>query len=101
MDWKIAEAKQRFSELLRAAEAEPQRVRNRSRLVAIVVSARDAEAFEEWRRQTSAARSLARAVDEIREICRSEDYALTLGSRVDRENALLEVADARRHQRRQ
>jgi prevent-host-death family protein len=41
MDWKVAEAKQRFSELLREAVTEPQLIHNRSRLVAVVVGAAD------------------------------------------------------------
>jgi prevent-host-death family protein len=99
MDWKVAEAKQRFSELLREAVTEPQLIHNRSRLVAVVVGAAEAAAFLEWRRQAS--RSVADAIDEIGRICGEEGYSLEIAPRVDRENPLLRAADARRHQRRQ
>jgi prevent-host-death family protein len=49
MDWKIAEAKQRFSEVVRAAEDEPQRIYNRNELVAAVVSAAEIKEFLTWR----------------------------------------------------
>ena len=49
MSWKIGEAKQRFSEVLRKAAEEPQPIHNRDRLVATVIGAADSRAFFEWR----------------------------------------------------
>lgn len=43
MAWKIGEAKQRFSEVVRLAEKAPQIIKNRDRVVAVVMSPRDAE----------------------------------------------------------
>lgn len=54
MAWNIADAKQRFSEVVRLSVEEPQPVFNRSRPVAVVISAAEYSAFETWRsaRQT-------------------------------------------------
>ncbi|MEH2256078.1 type II toxin-antitoxin system prevent-host-death family antitoxin [Nostoc sp.] len=45
MNWRIAEAKQRFSELIHAVTKELQLIYNRNQLVAVVV---EAEMFEEF-----------------------------------------------------
>ncbi len=81
--WKVAEAKQRFSELLRAAVGEPQTVLNRDRPVAVVIDAAAYEAFEAWRRERQE-RSLAEAFDELRQISAKEGYRLKLPRRRDR-----------------
>lgn len=52
MTWTIAHAKQQFSEVVRLCAEEPQPVFNRSRPVAVVVSAQDYSAFEAWRRSS-------------------------------------------------
>ncbi|WP_296899130.1 type II toxin-antitoxin system prevent-host-death family antitoxin, partial [Thiohalocapsa sp.] len=54
MSWKIADAKQRFSELVRQAVAEPQLIYNRNRLVAAVIDAEDYQAFTAWSDQAAA-----------------------------------------------
>src|SRR5688572_11607958 len=51
MVWKIAEAKQRFSELVKAAEDEPQWIYNRDKLVAAMVPADTLKEFLDWRHQ--------------------------------------------------
>jgi hypothetical protein len=96
MSWKIGQAKQRFSELVRRAAEEPQLVHNRDRLVAAVLGPEDAVAFLAFRQKSSIRESLA----EARRICDEESYELEIPARVDRPNAVLRVADARRHQRR-
>ena len=58
MSWNIADAKQRFSELIKQAVAEPQLIYNRKRLVAAVIDAEDYQAFKAWSEQR-AARPLA------------------------------------------
>jgi|LauGreDrversion4_2_1035121.scaffolds.fasta_scaffold70725_2 prevent-host-death family protein len=58
MSWTIANAKQQFSEVLRLCVEEPQPVFNRSRHVAMVVSARDYAAFDAWRQQQQSAAAL-------------------------------------------
>ena len=49
MSWNIANAKQQFSEVVRRCVEEPQPVFNRSRQVAVVISAEDYTAFAAWR----------------------------------------------------
>ena len=85
-EWRVAEAKQSFSEVLRAAENEPQRILNRDRVVGAVIDAASLEAFEAWRR--SEARPLAEAFAELRSISADEGYALKTGQRRNRANAL-------------
>lgn len=99
MSWKVGEAKQRFSEVLRKAEDEPQLIHNRERLVAAVIGPTDTKEFLAWREGRRA--SVADALAQARQICAEEDYALEVAPRVDRENPMLLVADARRHQRHQ
>jgi prevent-host-death family protein len=83
MPWSVAEAKQRLSELLRSAAREPQTIENRSRPVAVVVSAEAFEEFAAWRaRQT--ARSVGQAFAELRELAGADGYALRLPVRKDR-----------------
>jgi antitoxin (DNA-binding transcriptional repressor) of toxin-antitoxin stability system len=95
MSWKIGEAKQRFSELIRRAAGEPQFVHNRERLVASVLGPEDTAAFIAFRQKSSIRETLADA----RRICEEDRYELELPPRVDRPNALFRVADARRHKR--
>lgn len=98
MSWKIAGAKQHFSEVLRRAADEPQLIHNRERLVASVLGPADTAAFLAWRKSRSGA--VAQALAEARRICSEERYSLEVGPRTDRANpVLLRVADARRHQR--
>jgi hypothetical protein len=98
MSWKVGSAKQRFSELLRKAAEAPQAIHNRERLVAIVLGPDDSKLFLEWREQRRA--PLGAALREARRIAADEHTELTVPERVDRPNALLRVADARRYQRR-
>lgn len=92
MDWKIGEAKQRFSEVVRAAEGEPQRIYHRDRLVAGVVDAETLEDYLAWRERRGR-RTLAEAFSELRELLREEPDGLTLPERVDRDNAFAEALD--------
>ena len=77
MDWKIGEAKQRFSEVVRAAEGEPQRIFNRDRLVAAVVGPGEILAWRERRRKGS----LADSIRELSRICAEEGYTLEVPDR--------------------
>ena len=82
--WLTGEAKQRFSEVLRQSESEPQLIFRRDRLVAAVISAEAFEEFKRWRESTER-RSLAAAFDEVRELCARYDYELDTGERRDRD----------------
>ena len=82
--WKVGEAKQRFSEVIRAVRAvEPQKIYSRDRLVAAVVSPGALELLDGLDRY-HATRTLGELFAEAREICAEEEYALDVGERVDR-----------------
>ena len=83
MNWRVGEAKQRLSELLRESASEPQMVYSRDRLVAAVISAEEFEEFRAWREERRRG-TLGRSFDEVREICREEAYAFDAGERGDR-----------------
>lgn len=84
MNWKIGQAKQRFSEVVREASDEPQRIYKRDRLVAAVVDADELEEFLEWKRGRER-RSLADAFEELRRI-RGDEAPIEAPSRIDRPN---------------
>lgn len=84
--WRVAEAKQRFSQVVRAAAHEPQQILNRDRLVAAVVDAESLRAFEAWR--AGQRRPIGEAFAELRRICAEEGYTLEAGSRRNRRNPL-------------
>ena len=81
--WRISEAKQRFSEIVRRSEAEPQKIYNRERLVAVVVSPTALETLEPLREQRSRC-TLAEIFYEIREVCEEDGYELEIAERSDR-----------------
>jgi prevent-host-death family protein len=99
--WTIAEAKQRFSDVVRRAAREPQLIVRREQPVAAVIGPDELDAFLAWRASRTA-RPLAEALAELGRICEEEDYALELPERADRPNPLLPEAKGapRRHQRR-
>ena len=85
MNWNIADAKQKFSELIRAAEDEPQWIYNRDKLVAAVIPAATLQEFLDW--QTKRERlSLGEAFAELRRICKEEEYTFEIPPRVERSN---------------
>ena len=92
MNWKIADAKQNFSELVKAAEGEPQWIYNRDKLVAAVVPAETLKEFLGWRRH-HASRTLAEAFDELRRICEEEEYTLEIPPRQERPNPFPHALD--------
>lgn len=53
MTWKIAQAKQHFSQLIRAAADEPQFISNRNRPVAAVIGGETFALFATWRSRRS------------------------------------------------
>ena len=84
MDWKITEAKQRLSQVICAAEEEPQWLYNRDRIVAVVVEPGVFREFLAWR-QRERRRSIGEAFSELRKLCAEERYTLTVPTRsVDR-----------------
>lgn len=83
MAWSVAEAKQRLSEVLRNAAKEPQTIENRSRPVAVVVSAEAFLEFDAWRAARKA-RSVAEAFAELRSLAAADRYRLELPKRINR-----------------
>jgi prevent-host-death family protein len=95
MHWNIAQAKQRFSEVVKQAAETPQLIYNRNQPVAAVVSAEDFAAFEEWRKAQASPRSLADEFAELRKLMLAAgfDNGLDLPPRVDRPNAFAEMLE--------
>jgi PHD/YefM family antitoxin component YafN of YafNO toxin-antitoxin module len=85
--WKIGEAKQRLSEVIRLAQRRPQRILHRERLVAAIISADELEAFQRWRDRQPPP-TLEQSLSELREICARECYELALEPRRDRESGI-------------
>lgn len=90
MDWRIAQAKQRFSEMINAATKEPQMIYNRERLVAAVIEAETFQEFLAWR-DLKEKTSLADAFRELHQLMAEEDYTLEVPSRKDRPNPFADV----------
>ncbi len=82
-EWKIGDAKEQFSEVVRQAEREPQRIYNRDRFVAAVLDAETYAEFEQWRARQRAS-TLAARFSELQRIVAEEKYRLTLPRRRDR-----------------
>lgn len=82
MKWKLAEAKQQLSEVVRRAAREPQVLCNRERPVAVVISADGLEDYLQWRQ--SRRHTFADAVDRLVQVAREERYEFEAPPRVDR-----------------
>lgn len=87
MEWKLAEAKQQFSEVVRRAEEEPQVILNRDRRVAVLVTAAEFEDYLRWK-ESRRKGSFADAIDELVSICREEEATYEAPPRFDRPNPL-------------
>lgn len=93
MNWNVAQAKQRLSEVLRAAAEEPQKIFNRRRLVAAVVDGETFEQFRRWQQQAEK-RSIGDEFAELRAICAEEGgWELPVTERKDRPNAFVEALE--------
>jgi PHD/YefM family antitoxin component YafN of YafNO toxin-antitoxin module len=74
MKWTVAEARDKFADLLQNANKEPQSIFNCNRFVAAVIDAETFEAFEVWQKERR--QGVANALDELGDICREDDYRL-------------------------
>ena len=92
MRWKVSEAKQRFSDVVKSAAHEPQLIFNRDRLVAAIVDGETLKAFEDWRAGHERA-SLADRFADLRTLMAEEDYDLATPERRDRKNAMADTLD--------
>lgn len=92
MKWSVAEARARFSDLLRKASNEPQEIYNHDRLVAAVIGP---ESFQELAESNEKAkrRTLRESFAEMRAIMAEEGYRLEIPSRKDRKNVFPKVLD--------
>jgi prevent-host-death family protein len=86
MVWKVAQAKQRLSEVLRSAAEEPQTICSRSRPVAVVVAGKTFEEFKTWQAERNT-RSVGSAFAELRSLAAGSRYVLATPRRRDRRNA--------------
>lgn len=92
MSWNIAQAKQRFSEVVKQAAREPQLIYNREHLVAAVIDADEFDAFQTWRRRRST-KTLGEAFAELRALAAGDENPLPVPERRDRPNAFIEILD--------
>jgi len=88
MNWIIAEAQQKFDELVHAAEQEPQLIYQQNQLVAAVIEAELFQEFLAWRKEQK--KSLISAFQELRQIMAEENYDLEVPIRQDRDNPFME-----------
>ena len=86
MVWRVAEAKQRLSEVLRSAADEPQTIYSRSRLIAVVVAGATFEEFKAWQAERRA-RTVGAAFAELRSLAADSGYVLAVPRRKNRRNS--------------
>jgi predicted ArsR family transcriptional regulator len=83
MNWKISQAKQEFSKLVEESAKEIQWIYNREKAVAAMVSATEAVAFLEWKKQREG-NSLKARLERLTQVCAETDYTFTESPREDR-----------------
>lgn len=98
MEWKLAEAKQQFSEVVRRAASEPQVIFNRDRPVAVLVAVADFDEYQEWKRSKTRG-TMAQAIDDLVEICREEEWTYEAPPRFNRPNPLIAPLPKRKKKR--
>jgi len=86
--WKVGDAKQQFSEVLRRSETAPQLIYRRNHLIAAVVAMDEAKAAAVPERVTIGDR-----FKEARELLRQETYHLPQTRRRSRGNAFVRTLD--------
>ncbi|MDA8018836.1 MAG: type II toxin-antitoxin system Phd/YefM family antitoxin [Thermoanaerobaculia bacterium] len=93
MIWKVAEAKQNLSKLLRAAATKPQKIYRRNHLVAAVVDSDTFAEFESWQREQERRKAPSEVFAELRRLCAEEQFEFPEIPRIDRENSFIEEID--------
>jgi prevent-host-death family protein len=91
MEWHVAEAKEKLSDLIRQAQKEPQLVYRRDELVAVVVDAATFERIRPHEKHTRP-RSLGEAAAETRALLAGEDFDIEIPERSDRAAAFGDVS---------
>ena len=92
MNWTIAEAKQRFSEVVRQASQMPQLIYKRNRLMAAIIDAESYDDYRSWREQKER-RTLASQFAQLRALCQEENYEFEIPPRTDRPDAFAELSE--------
>ncbi len=92
MNWRIAQAKQKFSELISAVRQEPQLIYNRDQLVAAVIKAKMFQQFLAWQ-QLQQKPSLTQTFAELARLCAEENYHLEFTPRQNRLNPFVDDLD--------
>jgi prevent-host-death family protein len=83
--WSIAEARQRFAELIESTAREPQPIYKRGTMVAAMVDAETFLEFLKWKEE-QAGRTIDTAMEELRALCEEEGYEFAWPKRGDRPN---------------
>jgi prevent-host-death family protein len=96
MTWNIAQAKQRFSEVVRLTAQEPQAIYNRGERVAVLIDAKEYEAYEAWRKQAAPV-TLGAEFAELRRIAAETDYELDMPQRQNRANVFADMLEGEAH----
>ena len=84
MNWKIAQAKKKFSELIHNTQKEPQFIYNRDSVVAAIISPEEYTEFQSFKKEKER-QTLADFFQEIQSICREENYIIEVPKRRNRE----------------
>jgi prevent-host-death family protein len=97
MNWNVAQAKQRLSEIIREAAHEPQMIYSRNRPVAALIAADDLARFETWKSEQASPqrRTLAEEFAELRQLMIEAGFedGLEIPPRVDRPNAFVKMLE--------
>jgi hypothetical protein len=88
MNWKIAEAEHKFSELIRSTIKEPQLIFNSDHLVAVVIEPEVYKEFLVWRERQS---NMAEELKELQKFCVEDNYTLFVPSRQNRSGVFTET----------
>ena len=99
MNWNIAEAKQRFSEVVKQAHTEPQWIYNRKTPVAALIAAEEMAEFQAWKASQKQPKTLGEEFAELRQIMAEEGLdGLFIPPRTTRPNAFVEMLEAEAEQ---
>ncbi|MBL8431042.1 MAG: type II toxin-antitoxin system Phd/YefM family antitoxin [Dechloromonas sp.] len=96
MNWNVAQAKQRLSEIIREAAREPQVIYNRNRPVAAVIAADELAAYRAWKaaNDVQPRKTLAESFAELRRILQEEGRdGLDIPPRTTRPNAFAQMLE--------
>jgi prevent-host-death family protein len=99
MNWNVAQAKQRLSEVIREAAHEPQLIVNRNRPVAAVIAVEELAAYRAWKAekaaQQAAPQTLFDAFAELRQLMINAGFedGLEIPSRTTRPNAFVDMLE--------